>query len=105
MVVPFLFAANAGEFGGRGFRLTGEEAMGDGLRKDKKDEMLRLAAKVGRTVAACLEEEEREESVGGRREGSILLDFPDSAIDYSLASMYLAQSKDQSGNNSAGTIS
>ena len=88
MVVSLLFVASAGEFGGRGFRLTGEEALGGCLPNDKKDEMLKLAGKIGRTVAVGLEREEREEDLGGKREESILLVFPDSAFDYSLTAIF-----------------
>lgn len=81
---PFLFAASAGEFGGSGFRLTGEEALGGCFPKDKKDEMLRLVGKIGRVVGAGLGGEEREDFLGGKGEESILLDCSDGAIDHSL---------------------
>jgi hypothetical protein len=74
---PFLLVARAGEFGGRGFRFTGGEIVGGGcgrcLPKDSRDERLRLVGRMGRMVAAGLGVEEREECLGGKREGSIIL--------------------------------
>jgi hypothetical protein len=82
---PFLVVARTGELGGSGLRFTGEEAFGCGLPKDKKDEMFRLAGSMGgRLGTAGLGGEEREDFLGGKREGSILLDNLDSALDYSL---------------------
>lgn len=80
---PFLFVASAGEFGGRGFRFTGEEAWSGCLPKERKDEMLRLVGMIGRLVTAGLGGEGREDCLGGKREESILLDSMDSAFDYS----------------------
>lgn len=48
--------------------------MGGCLPKDKRDERLRLAGRMGRMVAGGLGGEEREEFLGGKREESILLD-------------------------------
>ena len=85
---PFLCVARAGEFGGSGFRLTGEEATRAGccLPKDRKDEMvvLRLAGRIGRRAGGGLGGEDREDFLGGKPEESILLELLDSAFDYSL---------------------
>jgi hypothetical protein len=85
---PFLLVARAGEFGGRGFRFTGEGVLGGGcLPKESRDERLRLLGMMGRLVAADLgveEREWREEFLGGKREGSIILfGGPLNAFDYS----------------------
>lgn len=79
---PFLLVARAGEFGGRGFRFTGEGVLGGSclsggcLPKESRDERLRLVGRMGRLVVADLGVEEREwrdEFLGGKREGSIIL--------------------------------
>jgi hypothetical protein len=74
---PFLLVARAGEFGGRGFRFTGEGVLGGGcLPKESRDERLRFVGRMGRLVAAGLGVEEKEwseEFRGGKREGSIIL--------------------------------
>jgi hypothetical protein len=72
--------ARAGELGGRGFRFTGDEALGGGLLNDKKEEMFRLAGMIGRLVAGGLGGEDREDFLGGKREESILLDRLEGAL-------------------------
>lgn len=81
--------ARAGEFGGKGLRFTGEEALAGCLPKDRKDEMLRLAGMMGLVVAAGLGGEEREDPLGGKREESILLDHWGGAYDYTRTGISL----------------
>lgn len=88
-VAPFLFVARAGEFGGKGLRFTGEEALTCSLPKDRNDEMLRLAGMMGLVVAAGLGGEEREEPLGGKLKESILLDHRGGAYDYSKTGISL----------------